>query len=149
MPRILSLISACALSIAAASCSPQPRFKTVATVKQLMEATIHPAAEVLFDSVGTIISLEGTEEIAPKNDGEWARVGYSALTLAESANLLMIGGRAADQGDWITFSREMVDAGVAAMKAVEAKNPEALFEAGGQVYAVCARCHEKYADHLE
>ena len=109
-----------------------------------MESTIHPAAEVLFESVGTVISFSGVEEIAPKNDEEWATVRHNAMTLAESGNLLMIGDRARDKGDWMKLSQALVDVGVVALKAAEAKNPEALFEAGGQVYEVCQQCHRKY-----
>jgi hypothetical protein len=42
------------------------------------------------------------------------------------------------------LSQALVDVGVVALKAAEAKNPEALFEAGGQVYEVCQQCHRKY-----
>lgn len=109
-----------------------------------MQATIHPAAEVLFDAVGTIVSMSGVEEIAPKNDEEWEHVRNSALTLAESGNLLMIGERARDKGEWWKMSQALVDVGIVALKAAEAKNPEALFEAGGQVYEVCQQCHNRY-----
>ena len=78
-------------------CAARPAFKPVASVKQLMEATINPSAEVRFEAVGTVVSLSGVEEIAPKNDEEWATVRNSALTLAESGNLLMIGDRAPGQ----------------------------------------------------
>jgi len=126
------------------ACAPKPEFKPVASVPQLMESTIQPAAEVLFESVGTVISFSGVEEIAPKNDEEWATVRHNAMTLAESGNLLMIGDRARDKGDWMKLSQALVDVGVVALKAAEAKNPEALFEAGGQVYEVCQQCHRKY-----
>ena len=128
----------------ATACAPRPTFKPVGSVKQLMQATIEPSAEVLFEAVGTVVSFSGVEEIAPKNDEEWATVRNSALTLAESGNLLMIGDRARDQGGWIKLSQALVDVGVVALKAAEAKNPEALFEAGGQVYVVCQECHNQY-----
>jgi hypothetical protein len=127
-----------------AACASQPAFKPVATVQQLMHATVHPAAEVLFDSVGTIISLTGVEEIAPKNEEEWDNVRNNALTLAESGNLLMMAGRARDQQSWIKMSQALIDAGMRAVKAAEAKDPEALFDAGGAVYEVCQQCHELY-----
>jgi hypothetical protein len=109
-----------------------------------MESTVHPSAEVLFDSVGTIISVNGVEEIAPKNDEEWAEVQHSALTLAEAGNLLMMPGRAKPDADWMRLAQGLVDVGVAAHKAAQAKNAEALFEAGGQIYEICQRCHSRY-----
>ena len=144
MRTILFLLPVSAVLLFATACAPQPTFKPVASVKQLMEATIDPAADVIFASVGTVVSSSGVEEIAPKNDEEWATVRNSALTLAEAGNLLMIGDRVRDKGDWIKMSQALVDIGVVALKAAEAKNPEALFEAGGQVYEVCKQCHSKY-----
>ena len=139
-----SLLSAIAIHVLVTSCASPPPFKPVASVKQLMESTVHPSAEVLFDSVGTIISLSGVEEIAPKNDEEWAHVQHSALTLAEAGNLLMIPGRAKQDSDWAGLAQALVDVGMVAHKAAQAKNPEALFEAGGQIYEVCQRCHSRY-----
>lgn len=144
MRKILVLLLASAVLFFTGACAPQPTFKPMASIKQLMEATIVPSSEVLFDAVGTIVSSDGVEEIAPKSDEEWATVRHNALTLAESGNLLMIGDRARDKGEWIRMSRALVDVGMAALKAAEAKNPEALFEAGGQVYEVCQQCHNRY-----
>ena len=144
MRAILSLLPAGAVLFFATACTKQPPFKPVASVKQLMEATIAPSSEVLFEAVGTVVSSSGVEEIAPKDDEEWANVRNNALTLAESGNLLMIGDRAKDQGGWIKMSQALVDVGMVALKAAEAKNPEALFEAGGQVYEVCTQCHNQY-----
>lgn len=131
-------------AILAAGCTRQLPFKPVATVRELMESTVHPSSEVIFDSVGTIITIEGTQEIAPKNDEEWAEVRASAVTLAEAGNLLLIGDRPKDRGTWYTNARALTDAALLAVRAVDAKNPEQLFEAGGQVYDVCQRCHEHY-----
>ena len=144
MRTTLSLLPASAVLFFATACTKQPAFKPVASVKQLMQATIEPSAEVLFEAVGTVVSASGVEEIAPKNDEEWASVRNSALTLAESGNLLMIGDRARDKGEWMKMSQALVGVGVVALKAAEAKNPQALFEAGGQVYEVCQQCHSRY-----
>ena len=144
--RTIRSSPACVALILCAACASQPAFKPVGSVKQIMEAAVHPAAEVVFEAVGTILTVGGVEEIAPKNDEEWTKVRDSALILAESGNLLMIGSRVKDKGDWIKMSQGLIDAGVIALKAAEAKNPEALFEAGGQVYEACQQCHTKYAN---
>ena len=146
MRAIRFVVPAGVALIFGAACSRQPAFKPVASVKQLMEAAIHPASEVVFEAVGTIISMSGVEEIAPKNDDEWGEVRDNALILAESGNLLMMGNRAKDRDDWMKMSQALTDAGVVALRAAEAKNPAALFEAGGQVYEACQQCHTKYAN---
>jgi hypothetical protein len=140
------VVPASVILLLAIACTRQPAFKPVASVKQLMEGTVHPASEVVFEAVGTVISASGVEEIAPKNDEEWEDVQNNALMLAECGNLLMMGDRAKDKGDWMKMSQALIDAGAIAAKAAAAKNADALFQAGGQVYEACAQCHTRYAN---
>ena len=144
MRTILIFLLAGLILLFAGACSRQPGFQPIANVKQLMAAAVAPSAEVLFDSVGTIVSTAGVEEIAPKNDEEWANVRNHAVVLAESGNLLMMDGRAKDRGDWMKASQALIAAGVGALKAAEAKDAAKLLEAGGNIDAVCDQCHTKY-----
>jgi hypothetical protein len=109
-----------------------------------MTSVVDPAADVIWGSVGTIVNAAGTIEKAPKTDEEWAAVRNSAYVLTESGNLLMIGNRPKDTGEWIRFSQELIDVGVRTIKAAEARNKDAIFEVGGEIYNVCSNCHEKY-----
>ena len=61
----------------------QPPFKPIASVQQLMHDVVYPNADAVWESVGTIISYEGTEEIYPRNDEEWEAVQGSAVILTE------------------------------------------------------------------
>jgi hypothetical protein len=136
------------LSLLACGCrqeSPPPPFRPVADVKQLMNSVIDPAADVIWGSVGTIVSAQGTEERAPKTDAEWAAVVNSAYVIAESGNLMMMGSRVRDTGEWMKQSQALIDAGIRAVKAAEAKDKDAIFTVGGDIYEVCASCHQTYA----
>jgi hypothetical protein len=104
---------------------------------------VYPAADVIWDSAGTVITAQGSEELAPTTDEGWAAVVRAAGTLAESGNLLMIPGRAAGD-DWLEYSRQLVDTGKLALQAAEAQDSDALFDAGGRIYQVCKSCHEQY-----
>ena len=53
---------------------PSPPFTPVADVKQIMEMVIDPAAEVVWESVGFVITADGEQEVLPRNDAEWAVV---------------------------------------------------------------------------
>ena len=86
----------------------QPPFKPVANVQQLMHDVVYPNADLVWESVGTIISYEGTEEIYPRNDEEWAAVQSSAVILTEAGNLLMIGSRAKDTEVWMERAQALV-----------------------------------------
>ena len=104
-----------------AAAPPAPSLPPVATVKQIMTGIVTPAAYVVFDSVTTIVDAKGVQENQPRTDEEWARVGASAAVLVESANLLLIGNRAVDQGDWVKMSQAMADAGQMALKAADSE----------------------------
>jgi len=116
----------------------------VASVQQIMRGIVSPAASVVFNSVSTTITLSGTEERAPKTDADWNAVGDSAAALVESGNLLMLGDRAVDTGDWMTMSRALMDASRVALKAIEARNVEALFGSSEAINATCDSCHQRY-----
>jgi hypothetical protein len=121
-----------------------PAVTPVATVKQIMIGVVQPAATVVFESVGTIVSAAGIEERAPKNDEEWAAVGSSAAALVEAGNLLVMGDRAVDREDWIKMSRALAEAGITAMKAADARSAEGVLAAGATVNESCDNCHRKY-----
>ena len=117
----------------------------VASIKQIMIGITNPAAVVVYEAVGTKSTAAGIEEIAPKNDEEWAKVGSAAAAVVESGNLMLMGSRAIDKGDWVKMTRDMMEKGKAAMKAVDAKDKDKIVEAGGDLNATCDNCHMRYS----
>ena len=128
--RILALFFITALAIAQAPSSFQP----VGNMSQLMIDIVYPTSDAIFY----------VERSAPKNDREWNVLRATALTLAESGNLLMMDKRARDQGDWIKDSRALIDVGAAAYKAAQAKDLDAIVALNQQLYTACVTCHEQY-----
>lgn len=49
-----------------------------------------------------------------------------------------------DRVTWSKLARTLIDAGVVALKAIDARNPEALLEAGDALEMTCEQCHERY-----
>jgi hypothetical protein len=129
---------------ACASGNQPPPFQTVADTDVLMESVIEPNADVIWLSVGTIVTAAGEEHIRPQTEEEWTKVRNAAVAVSEAGNLLMKVPHARDGDEWMRLSRAMVDTGAVAIKAAEAKDPDAMFEAGAQIYAVCSNCHAKY-----
>jgi hypothetical protein len=113
-----------------------------------MTAVLEPAAEIYWDAVGTVVDERGTTEFAPQTSAEWEAVRNSAYVIAESGNLLMMGSRVRDAGEWMTMSRALVDIGKRALQAAEARDKAAVFDVGGEVYEACSKCHAKYAVEL-
>ena len=116
----------------------------VASIKQIMNAIVMPDAYVIYNAVGTKSSATGVEEIAPKNDEEWAAVANAAAAVIESGNLLLMGNRLLDKGDWIKMTREFMKQATLALKAAEAKDTNGIVAAGGDLNTTCDNCHAKY-----
>jgi hypothetical protein len=91
------------------------------------------------------MTLEGTEEIAPKTFAEWEALRSAAMTVAESGNLLLMPGRMQEGAEWRELSLALIASGRVALAAAQARDPEAVFEAGGELYTVCNDCHAAFA----
>ncbi len=134
------------LTLPVFGCTPEPPpFDEVADVRQLMLTVLDPAADVYWDSVGTIMDLDGTKEIAPATMAEWEAVRNAAMIIAESGNLLLTPGRAKEGEQWTELAQALISTGRQALAAAEARDAEAVFTAGGEVYLVCSDCHAAFA----
>ena len=119
---------------APSTASAAPPTARVGTMSELMVHMIYPTSDAVFYITSR----------TPTTDAEWAELQAKTLTLAESANLLMMPGRARDQGRWMKDARLMLDAGWAAFKAAKAKDVPALEALSDQMYEACTTCHQHY-----
>jgi hypothetical protein len=137
-----------ALAVGCSSAPAPPPFKPVADNKLLMQAVVDPMADVVWDSVKTIVTAKGTEDIRPRTEEEWTAVRNAAVALTESGNLLMLVPRAKDGGEWMKRSQELINTGEAAIRAIDAKNADRLFTVGGDIYEACSSCHRQYMEAI-
>jgi hypothetical protein len=144
-------------------------YRTTATVKDIMDSMVDPSADVLWDSVATVVSATGTEERAPKTDEEWTNVRRHAIQLIEATNLLLMPGRHVarsgekaenpevelgpeeienlinqDREAWTNFAHGLHDAATPALKAIDTRNVQGLLDAGEGIDTACENCHLKY-----
>ncbi len=125
----------------AAACAKDNGYKPIANVEQIMETTVEPVAESIFNAAAW---TNGVQVGGPKNDNDWDLIKNNAVMLAETGSLIMVGTRAKDQAGWMTRSQALIDAANLAAKAAEAKNTGAIFDAGTQIYQACTGCHLQY-----
>jgi hypothetical protein len=125
-----------AMFAAAVAMAQQDGDDAQATVKQVMVTMTVPASDAIFSAAWE----------PPKDDEQWVAVRTSAMMLAASGNVLTTGGRAKDNTTWMEMAREMVKQAEATLKAVEARNGDALAQAGDDVYLTCEACHARYMD---
>ena len=68
--------------------SQESPFEITATIRELMDSTVDPASDAVWDSVGVTSTRKGVEEAQPKTGEDWAAVRRHAVTLLESLNLV-------------------------------------------------------------
>ncbi len=122
------------LILAVGALAQAPMFQPVGSIHQIMLGIVKPSSDVIFAVPGK----------APKDDKEWEAVQNSALMLAEAGNLLLIPGRAKDNGDWVADANALIKAGADAFKAANAKDAKALETIGDNIEDTCEKCHGKY-----
>jgi hypothetical protein len=137
----LAVIVAFALGGAAVLFAEWSQYRQNASLEQLMEATITPASNAIFDSA---VWTNGEPANLPDTDAEWETVEHGAITLAESANLLLMPGRVKDWGEWRRFAHDLHAGARAAERAALNKNVDDVLQAGDLIYQACTNCHRKY-----
>lgn len=145
VPLVAILASSCG---GGAPAAPPVPFQPVADTKTLMNTVIDPSADVIWNSVASIITIAGIEERRPRTDEEWAAVRNAAMMVAESGNLLMMAPRARDAGEWMRGAQALIETGQAAVQAAEKKDADQVFTIGGEIYGACTNCHVKYIDAI-
>jgi len=141
-----------------------PPLKAVASIKELMDSTVDPAADGVWDAVGVIVNDKGIHKHEPHGEAEWHAVRQHAVSLIESMNLVMIEGRhaappgsrggpgeltpqqidaaiAANRLEFNQFAVAARDAGIEALGAIDRKDTAALTRIGGDLDERCESCH--------
>src|SRR3954464_11323207 len=129
------LLAMCGLTLTAQTAAPPPQ--TVhANLNQPMRGVLYPAANVVFfpqfENPADVKPVPGQDpsmatDPLTSSFGGWLAVENAALTLAESANLLSIPGRACSNGVpvpitdpvWATFVQQLRDASMQAYRAAQ------------------------------
>ena len=113
-------------------------------IHDLMAYILDPAAEVIWDSAGFVITEEGEFNLEPTDQEGWDKVKYGAKVISESSYLLSKPERALDNTQWVTLSMALKAIGERAFKAAENEDSEDLFKIGAELYQVCVACHQTY-----
>ena len=140
-------------------------------IKDLMAHMIDPAADAIWASVSIEQTEKGEIKHQPNTDDEWKTVRGHAIALMEGSNLLVMDGRRvamegheledkgtpgnlsaeeaqaaidANRDTFVGFAHALHDVGYEMLKAVDAKDSQALMDAGATLDAVCEGCHLKF-----
>lgn len=149
--------------------SPPVAFKAVATLQEIMTAIIDPNIDFVWNSVSSVSTANGSEERRPHNDEDWLMLRQHAQAVAEAGNLLLVENRpiatdnaitssggaelnpaeiktliANQRSEYIRRVHGLQAAAQGLIAAINAKNVDALEQAGGEVEQACEQCHSQF-----
>jgi mono/diheme cytochrome c family protein len=153
----------------AATPADAPSFPPVGNLAQVMRGILFPSSNIIF-TVQTVDPGAKPKPSDPTNSKDtggfnwmlwgadiykgWELVDYAAVSLAESAPLMLTPGRRCENGkpvpvndpEWIKFTQELAEAGKAAYKASQSRSQEAVSDVSNVVADSCLHCHQVYRD---
>jgi hypothetical protein len=140
-----------------------------ATIKDIMHSMVDPSGDFVFKSVQQIADEHGIREKAPETDAEWRDVRDHLTVLLQVPDVLTAEGRMAahpkdrsknpevenepadvqrlldaDRPSFLRRARRLHDAAAVAIKAVDAKDKDALFRSLNGIDKACESCHLHY-----
>jgi mono/diheme cytochrome c family protein len=150
---------------ATAAAGRAPSFPAVGNMSQLMRGMLFPTSNLIFNvqkqdpgaprpayqaSAGGFSWADWGAGIYPG----WEMVDYAAVTIAESAPLMLTPGRRCENGrlvpvddpDWIKYTLELAEAGKAALKASQTRKQEVVSEVTDVIAKSCSNCHGAFRD---
>lgn len=130
MKGLATAMALWALAGAAAAASP---------MLELMKRDIDPAANAFWAAGNDPPEGETTDAAAAR----W-RAAADAAEKLRAYGQLLTSAEHTRPGEWNAFAQMMAEAGAAGQVAVEKRDVEGAFEAGGRLYQACSGCHAKY-----
>ena len=107
-------------------------YEKVASAHDIMELVQEPN----MDGLAVMMKAGG-----PQSERDWKHAKAHASVLAESSQLLLMGGRIKDDV-WETGANTVIGAGKASMRAAEAKDLGAWKKATAEIGKGCRGCHK-------
>jgi mono/diheme cytochrome c family protein len=149
----------------ASATAAMPTLPPGGNMAQLMRGLLFPNSNIIFTVQSHDPGVKRPErDEAPTDAGfdwyawgggiykGWDAVDYAAVTLADSAQLMLTPGRVCENGrpvpvtdpDWIRLTMELAEAGKAAYKAAQTRDQETVSKNTEQLNNSCSNCHRVF-----
>jgi hypothetical protein len=131
---------------------PQPAAAALPAVTS--PVSINASMVSIVDHAGHQLWNVEQEGNKPKTRAHWENLAEHATQLAAAGALVRVPGTGVQDMTWVAtpgwqkWSRAMSDAALAALKATEGENFEALVAANGQLVESCEGCHKEFKPEL-
>jgi hypothetical protein len=148
--------------------APVPEFRLNATIRDIMDSFIDPAADHIWDAVAITVTAKGRVEKYPRTDEEWKELRRRAIQVMEGANLLLVPGRHVarpgeqvdprvaippdqiekmineDRASFTKMAHDLYDSVLPVLRAIDAKDKDKLLDVSDGIDRACENCHIKY-----
>jgi hypothetical protein len=166
---VLILLTGCAAPAPQQPPTGAPPYRPVASIREVMNSVIDPSIDMVWNAVASIVDDGRLSERAPATDEDWAEVRRHALIVSEAANLLLMPDRPVappgaqslapgvelepeqirslidkNRDGWNVYVLQLQEAMKPALAAIDAKNAQALFDAGDRIDTTCENCHQVF-----
>jgi cytochrome c556 len=134
MNHPLTALASLVAVLIAGTATPQQAANTAPTVKVVMNTMTVPASDAIFAAASE----------PPKEAAQWVALRASAKALADSGRQLTTTTPGKNDPEWIAMARALVTNAETTLESIDAKDMDALSNAGDQVYVTCKTCHDRY-----
>jgi hypothetical protein len=116
------------------------------SINAMMVGLVDDASHEIWDAA--------VEKTKPQTDQDWFHLQHHATKVALSGTLITIPGTGQADAAWVTkpewikFSKDLADAGLAALDAANKKDHAALSAAGDRLVTTCENCHDVFKGEL-
>ena len=125
--------------------SPRTDWLTPArTVPEIMATVVDPAADALWQSVGSEATASADQAWSPASEADWDRLAAHARALGAAADALGTPARVNGRDPWAGQARALRAASDEALAAIVRRDTAALFASGERIVNACDQCHERY-----
>ena len=148
------LAAACSAPVEKPPPSAQGGTSASSSPTVLSPVSINAEMVRILDHAGHQLWNAEKKGVAPKTEADWENIVEHATQIAAAGALIRLEGTGPNdrmfvqQPDWQKFGTAVSDAGLAALKAAEAKNQVALVAANGQLVEACEGCHKRFKPAL-
>jgi hypothetical protein len=161
--RILLFLMPLLLFGAQAQSAAPKASKPEFSIREIMDAEVDPSADVIWDSVSTIVNAAGRTDKQPRTPEEWQAVRRSTVTLFESMNLITMPGRSiapagkvypyeagtevlqkkldGNRAAFLAFAQSVKSLSLKTLQAIDARDPQRLMDLGSELDEACEACH--------
>jgi hypothetical protein len=112
------------------------------TDKDLMTGLIDPAADGIWNSVGSVATATGEEAWAPASAEDWRRLEAHAAAIVRGADALA--ARANGRDVWDAPAHRLRLAGTVALDAARRRDVAGLYAASEGLLDACQQCHARH-----